>query len=291
MILEGKLQYIIHRAIDVTELVRFQRRDQEQHELNEDFKARIKTMESEIVQRARDLQETNEKLKAAVQLREDVLAIVSHDLNNPLGMFEMSTDILKEALQGDGSDEQRQMLLIQERSIRQMKRLIKDLLSFAKIQSGNFSLELAPVEVMTVVEDGMQAVLHHAVKKKVNLRKTFEIQSAVIECDALRIIEVLSNLLGNAIKFSPPSADVYLKTLEEPLCFHFVVEDRGPGIPPEHLPHVFDRYWQARETARHGTGLGLAIAKGIIDGHKGRIWIESKVGEGTKVHFTVPKNQ
>lgn len=255
-ILEGEeLKYILHRVTDVT-----------------------------------DYQKTNEQLKAAVSIREDILAIVSHDLKNPLGSIEMSTDILKESLRGEETLERVEMLKIIERSVRHMKRLIGDLLSFAKIQSGNFTIEMQRLSLRKLLFDAQQAVLHSAIKKGVHIRVDIKTNSDIILCDHDRLLEVLSNILGNAIKFSRASGLVRLKVSDQKDCYHFSVHDEGPGISSENMPHLFDRYWQAKETAHQGAGLGLAIAKGIILGHHGEIWAESKPGTGTIMHFTIPKD-
>ena len=104
-----------------------------------------------------------------------------------------------------------------------------------------------------------------------------------------RIQQVLSNLVGNAIKFTPPGGRIVVsaEALAEP-AVRFAVVDSGPGIAPEQLPHVFGRYWQANPADRRGIGLGLAIAKGLVEAHGGRIWVESQVGAGSKFYFTLP---
>jgi signal transduction histidine kinase len=285
---DGVIAYILHRAVDVTELVHFQKSNFAQKEITKDFKARLEKMEAEVIIHARVIQEANKKLQAEVQLREDVLAIVSHDLNNPLGNIEMAANILKDTLHSQGLEEQLQFIQIQERAIKQMKRLIKDLLSFAKIQSGNLTLEFSSTDMNTILDEGMQAATHHAIKKNILLQKIGVVPPLQVPCDHLRIIEVLANIIGNAVKFSPEGSTITLKAMTEGDGYHFIIEDHGKGISPEDLPHVFDRYWQARETARLGTGLGLAISKGIITAHGGKIWIDSKLGSGTRVHFTLP---
>ncbi|KYG65542.1 hypothetical protein AZI86_00230 [Bdellovibrio bacteriovorus] len=255
-IFEGKeLKYILHRVTDVTEY-----------------------------------QKTNEQLKAAIGIREDILAIVSHDLKNPLGSIEMSLDILKESLRGEETLERVKMFKIIERSVRHMKRLIGDLLSFAKIQSGNFTIEMQRFSLRKLLLDAQHAVLHSAIKKRIHIRVDIKTQSDVILCDHDRLLEVLSNILGNAIKFSRPGGFVRLKVCDQKDCYHFSVHDEGPGIAPENMPHLFDRYWQAKETAHQGVGLGLAIAKGIVIGHHGEIWAESVPGSGTTMHFTIPRD-
>ena len=109
-----------------------------------------------------------------------------------------------------------------------------------------------------------------------------------VQADAQRILQVLSNLLGNAARFTPPGAEIKVRAQRADDQVVFSVADSGPGIPAEHLPHIFDRFWQARRTGRHGIGLGLAIVKGIVEAHGGRVWAESELGVGSTFFFTLP---
>jgi signal transduction histidine kinase len=102
------------------------------------------------------------------------------------------------------------------------------------------------------------------------------------------VLQVFGNLIGNAIKFTPKGGEIRILTSLDNGEVRFTVADSGPGIPPEHLSHVFDRYWQAKSTAKLGTGLGLSIAKGIVEAHGGRIWVESPPGYGAQFNFTLP---
>ena len=287
----GRLEWILHRVEDVTDFVRAQDREHAQASQTEEFKNRIIHMEKDIIRRGRDLQKANEKLKAEIQLREDVLAIVSHDLRNPLSSIEMSTDLMREVLTRPDLQCHLTLIQIQERSIRQMKRLISDLLTFAKIQSGNLTVELAVTSLEKLAEESVQHVLHYAIKKKIEIVKEVRSTTDFLLCDHDRLLEVLANLLGNAVKFSPPESKVSLRISEEPGFIHFTISDQGSGIEPEHIPHIFDRYWQAQRTARLGTGLGLAIAKGLVESHQGKIWVESKLHEGAQFHFKIPTRQ
>lgn len=235
-----------------------------------------------------DIQKATEHLKEAVRKREDILAIVSHDLKNPLGSIEMSLDILKESLRGDDHAERMEMIKIIERSVCHMKRLIGDLLSFAKIQSGHFTIQIQKLPLRNLLFEARQGVLHSAIKKHIHIRIEIKTQSDIVLGDHDRLLEVLSNILGNAIKFSPPGGLVKLNVSEADGSYHFSIQDEGPGISEENIPHLFDRYWQAKETAHQGEGLGLAIAKGIVAGHHGEIWAESALGHGTTMHFTIP---
>jgi signal transduction histidine kinase len=110
-----------------------------------------------------------------------------------------------------------------------------------------------------------------------------------VTCDRDRIYQVLSNLLGNASKFTPEGGRIWVTLVERDGQVEFEIQDSGPGVGPQDVPHIFDRYWQAAGRRRMGLGLGLAIAKGIVLAHGGRIWVESKVGSGSVFRFTLPK--
>jgi signal transduction histidine kinase len=113
-------------------------------------------------------------------------------------------------------------------------------------------------------------------------------QPITVASDRERILQVFANLIGNAIKFTPKGGQIQLLACHEQNEVRFTVVDTGPGIPPEHLDHVFDRYWQAKSTAKLGAGLGLSIAKGIVEAHGGRIWVESPPQSGAQFNFTLP---
>jgi signal transduction histidine kinase len=112
--------------------------------------------------------------------------------------------------------------------------------------------------------------------------------SVAVRCERELILRVFSNVIGNAIKFSPSEGTIFIIAESLSGQVHFSVKDIGPGISADHLPRVFDRYWQQKDSDRRGSGLGLYIAKGIVEPHRGRIWAESKPGEGTTIHFTLP---
>lgn len=228
-----------------------------------------------------------EKALAAVKTREDVLSIVSHDLKNPLATVGLAAQLLQKTSRLEAHQVHEFADRIQ-RSADQMQTLIGDLLDFGKIQSGMFSVEMlreSPMSVILDVADGVRLLaeskhLHLEIDVAPNLRD--------VACDASRIGQVLSNLLGNAIKFTPDGGTVRLFATESRDGIMISVSDTGPGIPSEQLSKVFDRFWQARETKHLGSGLGLAIAKGIIEAHGAKIWAESQIGKGSCFSFTLP---
>ncbi|MGE4131984.1 MAG: ATP-binding protein [Bdellovibrionales bacterium] len=225
----------------------------------------------------------------SIRLREDVLAIVSHDLKSPLATIAMSNDLIKGELQKSPDQSQVQkMTEIIERSARQMNRLITDLLDFAKIESGRLSVAPGVFSVNTFIENGLTMVQHHAKKKGISFEVNIQAGLPLIHYDLDRITQVLYNLVGNAIKFSPENGTVKVRALAKDSDILFSVEDEGPGIAKENLKLIFEKYWQVRQTGETGSGLGLYIAKRIVEAHGGRIWAESEIGNGTKCYFSLP---
>ncbi|OYZ22300.1 MAG: hypothetical protein B7Y39_07810 [Bdellovibrio sp. 28-41-41] len=227
----------------------------------------------------------------AIRLREDLLAIVSHDLKNPLGVIRGFNEFLLEGFRKiDNKCKEVKFTEAIARSVRQMERLIGDLLDFAKIESGSLAIEIKPCVVDQLVWDSVELVRRHFEEKSIRITVEISPNLPMVICDADRMKQVIVNLLSNAIKFSPALGVIVVGVFQNPLGIEFSVSDKGPGIPRESLFHIFDRYWQAKETAKLGTGLGLSIAKGIVESHRGRIWVESVVGRGTIFHFTLPVN-
>jgi PAS domain S-box-containing protein len=235
-----------------------------------------------------DLQLYAEIARAAAKAREHVLAVVSHDLKNPLASIGIVAQLLQKLKQLEKSkvDEYAERI---HRSVENMQTLIGDLLDFGKIQAGTFAVEMSRENITDIIQWAFDSIKPLAETKKIGLEIRIEPELPFVACDAARIKQVLSNLLGNAIKFTPEGGRVCLTAAGQEKDILVSVSDTGPGIPAEQLPKVFDRFWQAQETRQLGSGLGLSIAKGIINAHGTKIWAESKVGSGATFFFTVPK--
>jgi signal transduction histidine kinase len=235
----------------------------------------------------------------SVRAREDLLAIVSHDLRNPLGVVLASSALLlKSSLPpeppGKEGRARRQVEAI-ERAGNRMNRLIRDLLDFAAIQAGHLSVSSHPREVGMLVREIVEALEPLAATKSIRLVDGGAEESGLqISCDHDRVIQLFSNVVGNAVKFTPEGGTVTLRAEPDGAMVRFAVADTGPGISTEELPYVFDRYYQARRRNRDGIGLGLSIARGIVEAHGGRIWVESPTaptGGGSTFFFTLPAPQ
>jgi signal transduction histidine kinase len=171
---------------------------------------------------------------------------------------------------------------------RRMDGLIEDLLEVTRTDRGTLA--------MRVEEHGVDALLGEAAGMLRPLVEaaglTLHVHAPAVETSVLaddgRVLQVISNLVGNAVKFTPAPGAVHLAAHVDGDECRIEVRDTGPGIPPDQLPHLFGAFWQARHADRRGLGLGLAIARGIVEAHGGRIWVESEVGRGTTFTFSLP---
>jgi signal transduction histidine kinase/DNA-binding response OmpR family regulator len=225
----------------------------------------------------------------ATRARDDLVAIVSHDLRNPVHTINMAASFLLEiAPANDRRVQARRQLEVIQRSAVRANRLIKDLLDVAKIQAGGLAVDPVAVEVKSLVTEAMESATPLAAAAQLRVSCDVSENMPSVASDRERVLQVFANLIGNAIKFTPKGGEVRILTSLDNGEVRFTIADSGPGIPPEHLNHVFDRYWQAKSTAKLGTGLGLSIAKGIVEAHGGRIWVESPPGSGAQFNFTLP---
>lgn len=254
--------------------------------------ARIDTSSDECVCFVLDLSEKKqaeeEKFKA-LRAREEMLEIVSHDLKNPLSAILMNAILLFKKLPAEEpSSALRKQVENIQRSAERMKNLIEDLLDLAKVEAGRLVVTPSaqdPAALLTEAIDMMKPVAN---KKGIQLNKEYCRTTKDVLCDRDRILQVFSNLIGNAIKFTPEKGTIWLNVEEVENEVRFCVTDTGPGIAQEHLPHIFNRYWQAEGTQRQSAGLGLAITKGILDAHHGKLWVKSVLKQGSTFCFTLP---
>jgi PAS domain S-box-containing protein len=227
--------------------------------------------------------------EAAVQAREDVLAIVSHDLRNPLSTIAMAASLLTESGLTLTAEQQRRQLDVIARTAKRMNRLIQDLLDVARIEGGRFTVSRRRQRAAPLATEAKEAYRPIAQESDVELTCDVEEGLPEVYVDRDRVMQLLGNYVGNAIKFTPPGGRVVIRARRsESNGVRFSVTDNGPGIPAADLPNVFSRFWQAKNTAHLGSGLGLAIAHGIAKAHDGRVWVESSPGKETTFYFEIP---
>jgi signal transduction histidine kinase len=224
---------------------------------------------------------------AAIRSRDAVMGVVSHDLRNPLSSIQMCTELF-----ATDDPQLTKPVSIIKRSVDVMTRLISDLRDVGSIEAGHLSIQIAAEDARALARDAIDGVRDMAAAKRVRLEARLPADELPLDCDRVRILQVLTNLLSNAIKFTPQGGSVTISLAKaSPGHARFSVEDTGTGIPEGDLPHVFDRYWQAKATAHLGTGLGLAIAKGVVEAHSGTLSVDSRVGHGTTFAFALPTTQ
>jgi signal transduction histidine kinase len=239
-------------------------------------RAELAIENAELVQAAQD----------AVRARDDVLAVVAHDLRSPLNAAQVATALLTRDM--DDRELRDRAAGVLTRSMQQATRLIEDLLDAARIEAGHLSVEKASVSAHELLDEAVESSSIPARASTLTLVTEVRSELPAVLADKGRVLQVLSNLLTNALKFTAPGGRVRVgaEQLADEVCFW--VTDTGPGISAEELPHVFERFWQARPGDRRGAGLGLLIAKGIVEAHGGRIWVESAFGKGSTFYFTLP---
>jgi signal transduction histidine kinase/PAS domain-containing protein len=225
----------------------------------------------------------------AIAARDEVLAIVAHDLRNPLSTIGMQAQNLLRS--GQPESHVRKASEGIQRAAKRMDNLIRDLLDVARVEAGQIALEREELPTRDVASEAVDAEQALAASSTIELRLDGAEHPPDMYADRQRVLQVFENLIGNALKFTPPGGRITVGVVPQADCVLCSIRDTGPGIPAEALPHLFDRFWQARrsrEDSRSGAGLGLAIAKGIVEAHGGRIWVESAPGEGSTFYFTIP---
>ncbi len=228
-----------------------------------------------------------EQAQKAVYAREQVLAIVSHDLRTPLGAILMTAaGLTKTAAAADASGLLPRTVGRIQRSAQQMLRLIEDLLDFASIEAGSLAIKRRPDAPGSLIAETLTSFESAANKRRLAAEVAPQLPN--IYCDRDRVLQVLSNLVANATKVTADGGHITLRVGARGDEVFFAVSDDGPGISPEDSKHLFERYWRSDEAHYKGTGLGLAIARGIVDAHGGRIWVESELGQGATFLFTIP---
>ena len=238
---------------------------------------RVRLMEQE--------REAKEKAEAAVLVRDETLGIVSHDLRNPLTKIGLSADLLVDS----PAEDQHELVETIRIAVRQMQRLIEDLLDVARLESGRFSVDMKVTAAEPLVRHACSSNQPIAEQRRQTIDCNITGELGNICADRDRMLQVFSNLVGNAMKFTPEGGTITIEARPDGKFVEFRVRDNGSGIPEADLKNLFRAYWQAKKTAHMGAGLGLAIVRGIVEAHGGRVWAENVPGGGAAFTFTIPK--
>jgi signal transduction histidine kinase len=223
--------------------------------------------------------------QAASAAREEVLRVVAHDLRNPLGTLLMAADLLAEPSMSD--DLRAKNAGVIKRAGSNMNRLIQDLLDVARMATGRLPINMKPVAPSVLLDNAVELMRPLAIQRTLTLESACNEGLPFVNVDVERMGQVFSNLIGNAIKFTPAGGRITVRAEGADGKVWFSVTDTGPGIPPEQIGRVFAEFWQARKSDSRGIGLGLTIAKGIVEAHGGTMGVSSEVGVGTRFWFGV----
>jgi signal transduction histidine kinase len=220
-----------------------------------------------------------------IDAREEILRIVAHDLRNPLNTISMATALL---LEDNKDSTSASHLRIIRRSGERANRLIQDLLSVTTIEAGRLSVAPRKISIGDLLHESVESLQPIAREKSITLSVSAAADLPPVRADSTRVLQVFSNLVGNAIKFTPTGGAITLSAVRGDGGVVCSVADNGPGIPAAQIPRLFGKFWQAKRGDGRGVGLGLAIARGIVEAHGGTITVDSEEGKGSVFSFALP---
>ena len=232
----------------------------------------------------------HDMVHVGIRARDDMIGIVSHDLRNPVNAVKMLTGVMLDSQREEPlTAEMVDYATIIRQAAEQMDSLIRDLLDVTRVEAGRLKVDARAEDTEELLSDSLRTLAPVAREKSLTLKLSAPDEMPPVLADRERIAQALSNLVGNAVKFSPAGSEIMVRVAVEPDELVFSVTDQGKGMTEEQLAHAFDRFWQSSRTDRQGAGLGLAITKGIIDAHGGRIWAESSASTGSAFYFTLKR--
>jgi PAS domain S-box-containing protein len=246
----------------------------------------------ELAAKNLQLEARNRDVEKANRLKSEFLASMSHELRTPLHTIIGFSELLTEELEGPLTPKQKRFIGHILQDSRHLLELINEILDLSKIEAGKLELQLSPFEFPLCLDEVLAGIQQQAAAKEIKLESRGGFQGSVF-ADRLRVKEILYNLLSNAVKFTPNGGQVWVESHVRENRLETTVGDSGMGISPDELQSIFDKFYQVGSTTkgtREGTGLGLPIARKLVELHGGKIWVESKPGEGSRFSFTLPLN-
>lgn len=242
-----------------------------------------------IIKLARQKRIADEQAERISLARKEIVEVVAHDVKSPVATIQMALDLLKsDPHAANLTSSSKRALAMIERSTRSVNNLILDLLDHAKIEAGNLVIDMVPCDLGNLVEEVVARFQMLAQAKRIMLQIELPDNTLIFRCDSARIDQAISNLLSNAIKFTPEGGRVRVTCHANATGAEISVEDSGPGLKDDQVPHIFDRYFQVKKGGRQGTGLGLSIVKSIVEAHHGSIDVESPRGQGARFRLSLP---
>ncbi|MGH7845764.1 MAG: sensor histidine kinase [Candidatus Binatia bacterium] len=249
-------------------------------------------LEQKVAERTQELSIANKRLKELDRLKSDFVSNVSHELRTPLTAIKGSVDLLLRKVPGSLNEKQTQYLTWVSANTQNLATLIDDLLDLSKIEAGKIELKATRVSLGGLIHEVVETLRPVAMEKSVVLEVESSESSILVWADRDKVTQILMNVIGNAIKFTPSSGKVTVSTANDGFKWVQVsVNDTGPGFPPEETQKIFEKFYQVAANGKQkpkGTGLGLAITKALVELHGGRIWVESEVKRGSRFSFTLP---
>jgi len=252
------------------------------------------TSHDELGKLARQFNDMAVKLKELDQMKDDFVSSVTHELRSPLTAIKGYVNFMLEGRSGNLTEKQQEFLTIVKSNTARLGRFIDDILDLAKFEAGRMDLHKEPTSIKSAAEEIVQLLRPLADEKKINLSIEAPETLPDILADPDKIRQIITNLVGNALKFTPDNGCITVRVQEQPKELLVSISDTGIGIPEEAKDKIFSKFEQVKGVRQRtkgpkGTGLGLAIAKGIVEGHGGKIWVESKLDKGSTFFFTLPK--
>ena len=257
-----------------------------------DFAQRVSiATRDEFAELAEGLNATVAKLGELDALKADFLSKVSHDLRTPIASLKQAAELLNDGIPSPLTEDQKEILQIIRSNAKRLGDLINDLLDTAKLEARRVEIQPEPTDVRDLIRRLVKSVTPLVTEKRLRITMKSPPDLPLVQADPVRLEQVLMNLLSNAVKFTPEGREIALLCQQEGEMVRCSVRDAGIGIPPEDLPHIFDKFYQVRSSRTSktkGTGLGLTIVKHLVEAHGGKIGVESVVGEGATFSFTMP---
>lgn len=244
----------------------------------------------EIFQDITERKKAEEALKELDKRKSDFVANVSHEFKSPLAVIKESMELVIDGTAGEVNPKQKEILERGKRTIERLIRLVFDLLDLSKIEAGKIEIKREKVDILLLAEDILSAYETELSKKRIIFKKDIPADIGFLWADHDKISQAIINILNNSIKFTLAGGSIAFKVEGSDKNISFEISDTGPGIPKEYFQKIFDKFERITAEKQEGTGLGLPIAKDIVELHKGKIWVESEVGKGSKFIFTLPRD-
>lgn len=251
----------------------------------------VTKLEQEIIEANKKLMDANKKLKELDKMKDEFLSTVSHELKTPLTPIKTYLELILDEDIGKINEEQRKGLEISLRRAEHLKRLIDDIVDVSRMESKKMKFYMENIDLRNIIENAVRDMKLLANEKQIKILENLPTRPVYVKADEIRMAQVFSNLIDNSIKFSANGGKITINVKKERGNLSVNISDTGPGIPKKHHKKIFEKFYQVDSSTSRafgGTGLGLPICKSIIEKHGGDIWVESKVGEGSTLHFTLP---